>query len=126
MRLRQAPWRAGWLLGTPPDADDYDYREQALALIFQSRKQQLTMNTWIEAYTRCMDGECFRGPTCPRDGSHNDNSKEIARLVATMRAKGVAPRLEALVNHGYAGSLEEVIVLEVASPDTAPDLLWAG
>ena len=63
------------------------------------------MNTWIEVYTRCMDGEFFRSAYCPRDGHSNATSIQVEQLVATMRLNDTAPSLEALVAHGFDGDL---------------------
>jgi hypothetical protein len=70
-----------------------------------------------------MDGEFFRGAYCPRDGHSNETSLEVARLVAAMRDEGVAPSLHTLVDHGFVGSLEDVIVVEFASHEGSPDWL---
>ena len=84
------------------------------------------MSSWCEIYTRCMDGEYFRGAYCPRDGHSNPTSIAIDELVVAMRREGVTPSLEALIGRGYRGSLDEVIVVEFSSPDYAPDLLFPG
>jgi hypothetical protein len=78
-------------------------------------------SNWTEVYTRCMDGEYFRGPSCPRDGHSNETSIGIADLVDAIRAQGARLSLETLVDRGFTGPLDEVIVLQVASPDGAPD-----
>jgi hypothetical protein len=80
--------------------------------------------TWTEVYTQCMDGEYYRGPCCPRDGSANDISTDLAALVETIRAVGETPNLETLAAHGYGGPLSAVIVLQVSSADVAPDWFW--
>ena len=79
------------------------------------------MTIWTEAYTRCMDGEFFRGGYCPRDGHSNETSLQVAGLVESMRNEGVTPSLIALVERGFAGSLHDVIVIEFASPEGIPD-----
>jgi hypothetical protein len=63
------------------------------------------MAAWVEVYTRCMDGEYFRGAYCPRDGHSNDTSIEVADLVDAMRADGVIPTLDAVVQAGFHGGL---------------------
>jgi hypothetical protein len=84
------------------------------------------VNTWIEVYTRCVDGEYFRGAYCPRDGHSNDTSMEVASLVEAMRVEGTPPSLEAIVDRGFEGVLEDVIVVQVASPEAAPDWFTPG
>lgn len=76
---------------------------------------------WTEAYTRCMDGEYFRGAFCPRDGHSSETSLEVARLVSAMREEGAVPSLEALVSRGFDGPLVDVIVVQFASRECAPD-----
>jgi hypothetical protein len=79
------------------------------------------MAAWVEVYTRCMDGEYFRGAYCPRDGHSNDTSIEVAGLVDAMRADGVVPTLDAVVQAGFHGAIDDVIVAEFASSRFAPD-----
>jgi hypothetical protein len=81
------------------------------------------MGSWIEVYTRCMDGEYFRGANCPRDGHSNETSVEISRLVLIMRTKGIVPSLNALVELGFSGNINDVIVVEISSREYAPDWL---
>ena len=79
------------------------------------------MTTWTEVYTRCIDGEFFRGGYCPRDGHSNETSLEVARLVEVMRREGGVPSLKALVDRGFVGPLHDVIVIEFASAEAVPD-----
>lgn len=79
------------------------------------------MGRWTEIYTRCMDGEFFRGVSCPRDGFSSETSTEISHLGAAMRSEGLEPTLDLLVERGFAGNIEEVIIVEFASPELAPE-----
>jgi hypothetical protein len=79
--------------------------------------------TWVEAYSRCMDGEFFRGEYCPRDGHSNDTSAAVARLVAEMRGEGVRISIEELVERGFDGDPTQLMVAEFADAESAPDWL---
>jgi uncharacterized protein (DUF39 family) len=79
------------------------------------------MNSWTEVYTRCMDGEYFRGAYCPRDGHSNETSIGVARLVVTMREEGIVPSLAVLVERGFNGPLVDVVIAEFVSREYAPD-----
>ena len=81
------------------------------------------MSGWVEVYTRCIDGEYFRGATCPRDGYSGDTSIEVDRIVARMREDGVVPDLGSLMERGFDGPLTDVIVVQFASRENAPDWL---
>jgi hypothetical protein len=81
------------------------------------------MTGWVEVYTRCMDGEYFRGAYCPRDGHSNDTSVEIAALVDSLRADGVVPTIDSVIQAGLRGAVEDVIVVEFASSRLVPDYL---
>jgi hypothetical protein len=80
-------------------------------------------NNWSEVYTKCMDGEYFRGAYCPRDGHSSDTSIEVSRVVAVIREEGAVPSLEAIVGHGFDGPLGDVVVVQFASPEHVPDWL---
>jgi len=82
--------------------------------------------TWTEVYTRCMDGEFFHGPYCPRDGSTMGYSLTVTDLVARIREDGKVPSLPTLIERGYDGPLDKVIIVQFASQDDVPDLLWFG
>jgi hypothetical protein len=68
-----------------------------------------------------MDGEYFRGATCPRDGSWSETSMQVAQLVDNMRVDGIVPTLEGLMERGFDGVLTDVIVVQLASDDAPPD-----
>ncbi len=76
--------------------------------------------TWAEAYVRCMDGEFFRGVSCPRDGHSNETSVWVAQVVSEMRQQGAQPSLAELVRRGFSGNTSDVMVIEVASPEDLP------
>ena len=78
------------------------------------------MDGWVEAYTRCMDGEYFRGPYCPRDGHSNDTSLEVSALVEAMRRDRTPVTIDAIRKAGFRGVIEDVIVVEFASERLAP------
>ena len=82
------------------------------------------MSAWREVYTRCMDGEYFRGAYCPRDGHSNPTSIAIDEIVRSMRSRGVEPSVDALISEGYGGPLDGVVVVEFGSEKSAPDLLF--
>jgi hypothetical protein len=79
--------------------------------------------TWVEVYTRCMDGEYFRGANCPLDGSTSNSSVELARLTSEMRVRGERISVQALMDHGFSEDWSEVMVVEVMDEDHAPDWL---
>lgn len=79
--------------------------------------------TWTEVYTRCMDGEFFRGEYCPRDGHSSDTSAWAARRVEEMRSAGDRITLEELLRGDFEGDPDDVIVVEFAHPALAPDWL---
>lgn len=78
-------------------------------------------STWAEAYVRCLDGEFFRGGSCPRDGHSNETSLWVAQAVVKIRRAGAQPSLAELVRRGFAGALSDVMVIEFASQEDAPD-----
>jgi hypothetical protein len=80
-------------------------------------------DSWTEVYTRCMDGEFFRGEYCPRDGHSNDASAWVARVVAELRISGTPIILASLVDRGFEGDLSDVIVVEFSHRELAPDWL---
>jgi hypothetical protein len=82
------------------------------------------MSGWREVYTRCMDGEYFRGAYCPRDGHSNPTSLSIDETVRSMRERGIAPSLDALASEGFTGPFDDVIVVEFSSERVVPDLLF--
>jgi hypothetical protein len=81
------------------------------------------MTTWVEVYTRCMDGEYFFGDSCPRDGFSSETSIEITLLVAALREEGKTPSINELVSRGFQGSIDDNIVVEFASHRFVPDWL---
>lgn len=81
------------------------------------------MNSWTEVYTRCMDGEFFRGEYCPRDGHSNDTSAWVARVVEELRTERTAITLDELRRRGFDGDPADVIVIEFADVALAPDWL---
>jgi hypothetical protein len=82
-----------------------------------------SMSNWVEVYTRCMDGEYFRGRTCPRDGYWSDTSTEVSRIVAELRDDGAVPSLELLIERGFHGTLSDLIVVQFATKERAPGWL---
>ena len=84
------------------------------------------MNSWREVYTRCMDGEYFRGAYCPRDGHSNPTSISIDEMVRKMRTRSIELSLSSLISEGFKGPLDEVIVAEFSSERAATDLLFPG
>jgi hypothetical protein len=81
------------------------------------------MSPWTEVYTRCMDGEYFRGRTCPRDGYFSDTSVEVDRIVAALREIGTLPSLESLAEAGFAGPLNDVIIVQFVAKANADWLI---
>jgi hypothetical protein len=66
-------------------------------------------------YTRCLDGEYFRGARRARDGYSNPTSIQVAEHVTAVRNDGAVPSLEALADRGFDGEL--VIVVQFAAPE---------
>lgn len=83
----------------------------------------IRMNLWVEVYTRCMDGEFFRGEYCPRDGHSNDTSAWVARTVEELRTEGAAITMKQLIRRGFDGDIADLIVVEFGGPELAPDWL---
>jgi hypothetical protein len=81
------------------------------------------VHSWTEVYTRCMDGELFRGEYCPRDGHSNDTSTWVARAAEELRAERRAITLAELRRRGFDGDLAGVIVVEFADEALAPEWL---
>lgn len=79
--------------------------------------------TWVEVYTRCMDGEYFRGAVCPLDGSVSNSSEELARLASELRSKDERVTVRALIDRGFDGDWSEVMLAEFLERDHAPDWL---
>lgn len=80
-------------------------------------------DSWTEVYTRCMDGEFFRGEYCPRDGHSSDTSAWVTCTVAQLRAEGTRVCLAELIRCGFEGDLADVLVVEFSRKDLAPDWL---
>jgi len=76
-----------------------------------------------EVYTRCMDGEFFRGEYCPRDGHSSETSAWVTQTAAELRAEGGTISLAELLRRGFGGDVADVIVVEFASPEACPDWL---
>lgn len=79
--------------------------------------------TWIEVYTRCMDGEFYRGKNCPRDGHQNLISAWVTDTLERIRDEGHRVSISELVRHGFDGNLADLMVVEFGSRDDAPDWL---
>lgn len=84
------------------------------------------MSSWVEVYTRCMDGEFFRGEYCARDGHSNDTSASVTRAVEQIRAEGLEISLDELARRDVKGSLADVIVVEFERPELAPEWFRAN
>lgn len=76
---------------------------------------------WVEVYTRCMDGEFFRGAYCPKDGHSNPASLAVARIVEESRANATPLSFDALLAGGFDGDLADVMVVQFADPRHAPE-----
>jgi hypothetical protein len=78
---------------------------------------------WVEEYTRCMDGEYFRGEACPRDGSVSNSSEVLTRMASELRSAGERVTVQALIDGGFDGDWSEVMVSEFLDRGHAPDWL---
>jgi hypothetical protein len=85
--------------------------------------RETRVSDWVEVYTRCMDGEFFRGEYCPRDGHSNDTSSWIAKTVEELRTAGSEISISELKRRGFEGDLGDVMVVAFAHAALAPDWL---
>ncbi len=81
-------------------------------------------DAWTEVYTRCMDGEFFRGVNCPRDGYSSEISERVSTAVRLIRETGTRLTLAELARNGLSEEdLRDVMIAEFASRSDAPDWL---
>ena len=75
--------------------------------------------TWIEVYTRCMDGEFYRGRHCPRDGHQNLISDWVTDAVERIRDEGRRVSIAELLRQGFEGNPADLFVVEFNSREHA-------
>lgn len=78
------------------------------------------MRPWVEVYVRCIDGEFFRGDSCPQTGYTSGTSIWVDRVIAEIRNSGQTPSLNELCRRGFDGNPADVLVTETACEEDAP------